>query len=47
VDVRDLRKRATAHVAELGPEPVDPHDAATWDAERYDAAALLAALAGL
>ena len=41
----ELRARAVEEVAELGPEPADPHDRALWAEERRGACVLLAAFA--
>ena len=40
-----LRVRAVEEVAELGPEPTDPHDRELWVEERRGACVLLASLA--
>jgi hypothetical protein len=45
VDVTDLRVRANRELADLGPEPDDPHDHALWVEERRGAVILLAELA--
>jgi hypothetical protein len=45
VDVAELCDRARNEIDELGPEPANPHDRATWHTERYDAAVRLVALA--
>jgi hypothetical protein len=46
MDVTELRDRAKAEAAELGPVPANPREHELWVEERRGAIVLLAALAG-
>jgi hypothetical protein len=46
MDVVELRERAKAEAAELGPVPANPREHELWVEERRGAIVLLAALAG-
>ena len=45
MDIAELCDRARTEIDELGPEPADAHDRATWQTARYNAAVRLATLA--